>query len=180
MAEINYQAPIYGVFFNLLHRDYNILMNVRKSISRLWLARLLIGVVAFLNLQAAVYFLFRPADFAPGFELTGEPGRVIIQGMGLLFVMWNVPYVVALLNPLKHFMSLIEAVVMQAVGVFGETILLLLVKSEHPLIEASVLRFILFDGGGLVLLLVAFCLTLAERRRKNVESLKKVLDEGVN
>ncbi len=169
---MGWYTPIYGVFFNLLHKGYNILMNMKKSKSKLWLIRLLIGIVTFLNLQSAVYFLFRPADFVPSFELTGEPGRAIIQGMGLLFVMWNVPYVVALLNPSRHFVSLIEAVVMQAVGVFGETILLLFLKGEHPLIEASVLRFILFDGGGLVLLLMAFFLIIVERKRKKSESLK--------
>jgi hypothetical protein len=44
------------------------------------------------------------------------------------------------------------------VGVFGETIILLALKGEHPLIKASVLRFILFDGAGLVLLSIALFL----------------------
>ncbi|MDO9122661.1 MAG: hypothetical protein Q7U31_12790 [Anaerolineaceae bacterium] len=135
----------------------------RKSITPS-VARVLIGIVTFFNLQCAFFFLFRPADFAPGFELTGVPGAAIIQGMGLLFVMWNVPYLFALVNPLKYTVSLIEAVIMQAVGMFGETILLLLLKGEHPLIKASVLRFIVFDGAGLVLLLIALLLILTFKR----------------
>lgn len=124
------------------------------------IARVLIGLVTFFNLQCAVYFLFQPADYAPGFELTGVPGSAIIQGMGVLFLMWNIPYLFALVNPLKYTVSLVEAVIMQAVGVIGETLLLLALKGEHPLIKASVLRFILFDGGGLVLLIIALFLIL--------------------
>jgi hypothetical protein len=121
-------------------------------------ARVLIGLVTFFNLQCAFYFILRPADYAPGFELTGVPGGAVIQGMGVLFLMWNIPYLFALVNPLKFSVSLIEAVIMQAVGVFGETIILLALKGEHPLIKASVLRFILFDGAGLVLLSIALVL----------------------
>jgi hypothetical protein len=123
-------------------------------------ARLLIGLVVFFNLQCAYFFLFHSADYAPGFELSGVPGAAVVQGMGLLFVMWNVPYLFALVIPLKHTLSLIEAIIMQAVGVFGETILLMVLKGEHPLIRASVLRFIIFDGAGLVLLAVALLLVL--------------------
>ena len=129
------------------------------------LARVLIGIVTFLNLQAAFYFIFFPASYSPGFELAGVPGDAVIQGMGLLFAMWNVPYVVALIDPLKHFISLLEAVLMQAIGVFGETILLLTLKGEHPQIHASVLRFILFDGGGLILLAAALLLTIRYKKK---------------
>lgn len=131
-------------------------------------ARVLIGIVTFFNLQCAFYFLFRPADYAPGFELSGVAGSAIIQGMGLLFLMWNIPYLFALVDPIRFSVSLIEAVVMQTVGVIGETILLLVLKGEHPLIEASVLRFILFDGGGLILLLLSLFLVLRTKRFKSV------------
>ncbi len=127
----------------------------------------MIGLVTFFNLQCAFYFLFRPADYAPGFELSGVPGSAIIQGMGLLFLMWNIPYLFALVNPLKHFVSLIEAVIMQGVGVVGETMLLLALKGEHPLIQASVLRFILFDGAGLILLIIALLLILRLKRSRS-------------
>ena len=131
------------------------------------LARALIGIVTFFNLQCALYFLFRPADYAPGFELTDVPGSAIIQGMGLLFIMWNIPYLFALVNPLKYMVSLVEAVIMQAVGVFGESILFLGLKGEHPLVRASVLRFIYFDGGGLILLALALFLILRFKRSRS-------------
>ncbi|PKN99420.1 MAG: hypothetical protein CVU42_07935 [Chloroflexi bacterium HGW-Chloroflexi-4] len=139
-------------------------MKKKPSLISLIITRLFVGLVVFFNLQCAYFFLFHPADYAPGFELSGVPGAAVIQGMGLLFVMWNVPYVFALLNPLKHTLSLIEAVIMQAVGVIGESVLLMVLKGEHPLIKASVLRFIIFDGAGLVLLAIALILVLRFKR----------------
>ncbi len=130
-----------------------------KSKLRLWIARGFIAIVVFFNLDAAFSFMLHPGLYAPGFELTGVPGNAMIQGLGLLFLMWNVPYMIALLNPKRHFTSLIEAVVMQAIGVAGETMILLLMESGHPYIEASTLRFIVFDGGGLIFLLIAFWIT---------------------
>lgn len=140
-------------------------MQRSKSIRLTWLARALIGTVTFSNLLAAFQFMLRPEIYAPGFELQGESGAAVIQGMGLLFLMWNVPYIVALLNPVRYFISLIEAVTMQAIGVVGESLLLALLRGEHPLIRDSVARFIFFDGGGLLLLLVALgCVSGIKRR----------------
>lgn len=124
------------------------------------------AIVTFMNLQVALYFIFHPQDYAPGFELYGEPGTAMIRGVGLLFLMWNIPYIAALINPLKHFISLIEAVVMQAIGVIGESIILLTLPGTHPLIHSSVARFILFDGAGLVVLLIALIVILRVRNHQ--------------
>jgi len=132
--------------------------------TRLWIGRFLILVVFFWNVQAAVLFLLRPQDYTPGFELGGVPGQSIIQGIGLLFLMWNVPYFVALLNPVKFRVSLIEAILMQAIGVIGESILRAVLPSGYALIESSVARFIWFDAGGLLLLLAAWAAT---RKKSN-------------
>jgi len=129
-----------------------------------WLVRVLIGIVVFFNLDAAFSFMLQPERYSPGFELIGVPGQAVIQGMGLLFLMWNVPYIVAILDPNRHFVSLIEAVVMQAIGVFGETIILLTLQGNHPLIVDTAIRFIIFDGGGLVLLMIAFWITWRGRK----------------
>ncbi len=137
---------------------------------RFWklFVRALIGIVVFFNLDAAFSFMIQPNAYAPGFELSGVPGQVIIQGMGLLFLMWNVPYTVAILDPAKHFTSLIEAVIMQAIGVFGESILLGLMPGEHAMIKTSAMRFILFDAGGLILLVIGFFITLRQRKNTTV------------
>ena len=121
--------------------------------------RLLIAVVFFFNVQCALLFMIDPAAYAASFELSGVAGGAIVRAMGILFLMWNVPYFVALLDPVKHRVSLFEAVVMQAIGLSGETILLLALPSGHTALQATALRFILFDGGGLVLLIIAACIS---------------------
>jgi hypothetical protein len=130
----------------------------RKLPIRLWLARLLIVYVLVVNVQCAVLFIAQPEAYAPGFELSGAAGDGMLRGMGILFLMWNVPYAVALSHPLKRRLSLLEAIAMQAIGFFGETLLLLSFPPDHPVISASVGRFILFDGIGLAALGVALVL----------------------
>ena len=120
-----------------------------------WVIRLLIGIVTFLNLQAAVLFMLVPYRFVSSFELTGETGKAVIQALGVLVLMWNVPYIFALINPIKNRISLVQANIMQAIGVIGETGILIRLEGSHPILSASVTRFIIFDACGLVLLLAA-------------------------
>lgn len=126
---------------------------------RLWLSRLLIAVVLFFNVQCALAFLISPQLYAPGFELSGAAGEGMLRGMGVLFLMWNVPYAVALSHPVRRRVSLVEALAMQAIGLAGESLLLLGLEQGHALLRASVGRFILFDGLGLLLLAGAWLLT---------------------
>jgi hypothetical protein len=132
---------------------------------RIWGSRILIGLVLFFNIQCAIIFLVTPAAFAPMYELGGLSGQFAVQGIGLLFIMWNIPYVFALINPRKYFVSLIEAVLMQAVGVIGETLLFINLPANHLLLQSSMLRFIWFDAGGLLALLVGFWLTWQSRTK---------------
>jgi hypothetical protein len=137
-----------------------------------WISRVLVAAVTLMNLQAAFLFMLRPADFAYGFEMSGAAGEAMTRGMGLLFLMWNIPYIFAAVHPVRHFTSLIEAVIMQFIGVTGETLILLGLAGNHPLIEASVGRFILFDGAGLVILIIALLLAIMARRssRRGVQT----------
>ena len=123
------------------------------------IARLLIGLVLFFNLQAAVLFIFNPAAFTAGFEVSGIVGEKLVQGMGILFLMWNVPYAFAWMHPIRHRTSLIQAVIMQAIGVAGESILWLTLPFGHAAMESTGQRFTAFDGGGLVALLIALWIT---------------------
>lgn len=126
-----------------------------KSSIRLLLARIAIAPVFLWNVQCAAAFLLWPDLYTGGFELTGAPGAAAVQGMGILFLMWNIPYAVALWHPLRRRVSLYEAAAMQAVGLVGESLLWMGLAPEHAILRGSILRFILFDGAGLVLLLVA-------------------------
>lgn len=135
---------------------------MNRDRSSVWFARALIGPVFAWNVQAAVAFLLAPATYAPGFELSGAPGAAMVRGLGVLFLMWNVPYAVALWHPIRQRVSLYEAVAMQAIGLVGESLILWSLGGRHPVAAASVIRFIAFDGAGLALLALAAWLT---RRR---------------
>jgi hypothetical protein len=134
--------------------------------SRIWLSRLLIAIVTAWNLQAALVFILWPERFAPGFELSGVPGAAAVRGTGILFVMWNVPYLVALWNPRKYRLALGIALVMQFIGLVGESLILFMLPEGHALLSTSIIRFIAFDGSGLLLLVAAFWLVRRNTRSK--------------
>jgi hypothetical protein len=126
---------------------------------RLNLARGLIGLVILWNLQAALVFLLWPERYITAFELQGTVGAAMLRGLGVLFVMWNIPYLVALWHPVRHRISLYEALAMQTIGLLGETLIYLTLPAIHIALRASVLRFIAFDALGLVLLAIAVWIT---------------------
>lgn len=123
--------------------------------ARLWLGRGLIGAVFLWNVQCAGAFLAAPAAYAPGFELSGAAGAAMVRGMAVLFLMWNVPYAVALWHPVRRRVSLYEAIAMQAIGLAGESLILGALGAGHPVAASTVTRFIAFDGAGLILLALA-------------------------
>jgi hypothetical protein len=131
---------------------------------RINLARVFIGVVILFNLQAAVVFLLWPDQYITSFELEGAVGGAMLRGLGVLFVMWNVPYVVAMWHPVRQRISLYEALAMQTIGLVGETAIYLSLLAVHDLLRPSIMRFITFDALGLVLLAVTAWIT---RRRIN-------------
>jgi hypothetical protein len=132
---------------------------------RIWLARGCIAIVFFANVQCAVAFIVSPKTFAPSYELAGVVGAATIQAIGVLFLMWNVPYAVALWHPVRRRISLWEALGMQAIGVIGESILLASLPDGHPVLHSSLERFILFDGSGLLLLIAAVWFCYQEHRQ---------------
>jgi hypothetical protein len=132
---------------------------VSRYATRLWLARLLIAIVITWNLQAAFAIWMSPESYSSSFELIGVPGQAALRGVAILFLMWNIPYLVACWHPFRHRLSLWEALVMQMVGVLGETFILLGLPPGHTLLAGSLLRFIAFDVAGLPALGLALFLT---------------------
>jgi glutamate dehydrogenase/leucine dehydrogenase len=122
---------------------------------RLWLVRLLVGAVFLVNVQCATLFLFWPANYAPAFELSGVVGEATLRGIGVLFLMWNVPYAIACFDPYKYRLSHYEAIAMQAIGVVGESLILWRLPAGHTVLAASLSRFIAFDAAGLAVLALA-------------------------
>jgi hypothetical protein len=135
-----------------------------KGHFRGWIGRLLIGIVFVINIECALVFLIFPDRYLSEFELQDLAGIAIVRGMGILFLMWNVPYFIALLNPLKYRISLIEACVMQLIGFVGESVLFLNIPLSHVNLRATLGRFILFDGAGLILLLSSLWLITKKSR----------------
>ena len=131
---------------------------MKMPVFRDWVARLLIAVVVAWNLECALVFWFNPGVFAPGFELAGIPGAAAVRGFAVLFLMWNIPYLVALWHPQRHRLSLWEALAMQTLGVIGESLILFSLPAGHAILHASLLRFITFDAAGVVALLGAVLL----------------------
>ena len=123
------------------------------------LARGLIGAVFLMNVQSAVAFLLWPGEYAPAFELGGVAGLAMVRGLGVLFLMWNVPYAVALWHPVRQRNFLLAALVMQAIGLVGETWIYSSLPATSGILRVSLLRFIVFDALGLAALLAAAWLT---------------------
>ena len=143
---------------------------MRLIFQPVWISRILIGLVLFFNVQCVLAFLIAPGLYAPGFELSGAVGEGMVRGMGILFVMWNVPYAVAVSNPVRRRISLYEAAAMQGIGLVGETLLLATFPPGHPVVTASIERFILFDGLGLLALLAAVRIVRSHERKRGSTS----------
>ena len=125
---------------------------------RVWAARACVGAVLFANVQCAAAFWLSPALYAAGFELAGVSGEAALRGVAVLFLMWNVPYGVALWHPRRQRLALWQAIGMQALGVIGETLIWWPLPAAQAVLRGSLLRFIIFDAGGLAALCVAAAL----------------------
>jgi hypothetical protein len=122
----------------------------------MWLSRAALLTVLIVNMTAAIPFVIRPADYAGAFELNGAPGEVAVRGFGILFLMWAVPFIPAILHPVKHRTAFVCVLAMQAIGLIGESLMLITLPAGHDMLRATGLRFIAFDGIGLVVLLIAY------------------------
>ena len=124
-------------------------MDRRHRLS-LWLARLVVGIVFFFNVTCALAFVAQPDRYAPGFEVSGVPGRVLVRGIGILFLMWNATYPPVLVRPDRHRTLFAVILAQQAIGLAGETWMWATLPTGHAALWATGLRFIAFDAAGLV------------------------------
>ena len=131
----------------------------------LWLARLALVVIFFFNVTCALAFVARPSDYAHGFEVSGVVGEVLVRGIGILFLMWNVTYPLVIWHPWRHHRLFVIVIVQQAIGLAGETWMLLTLPPGHAALETTGWRFVAFDGGGLVAMLITFALLVVHQRR---------------
>lgn len=135
-----------------------------------WLARLVLAVVFFFNVSCALAFIAKPAAYAPGFEVSGVVGEVLVRGIGILFLMWNVTYPLAIWDPWRYRRLFLIIIIQQAIGSTGETWMLLTLPPGHAALATTGWRFVAFDGGGLVAMLVTFALMQLSRSRSRQTS----------
>lgn len=128
-----------------------------------WLARAMVGAVFAVNAGCALSFLARPEAYAPGFELSGVPGRALVRGLGILFLMWNATYPAVIVQPARHRLLFAVVLAQQAIGLAGEAWLWLALPEGHDALRATGLRFIVFDGAGLLALIAAYALSAARK-----------------
>jgi hypothetical protein len=140
---------------------------MEPTYQRLWASQVLIGLVLIWNVQCAVAFLVFPDQYTSGFALDGVVGGGMVRAIGILFLMWNVPYAVAASHPHRRRVSLYEAIAMQTIALVGESLLLASFPAEPAIIRVTVGRFILFDGIGLAALLLAALLINKPRSEPN-------------
>lgn len=117
-----------------------------------WIARAAVAAVCAWNLSAAVPFALVPARYAAGFEASGVGGEALVRGMGILFLMWQVPFLPVIWDPRRHGACFGAIIAMQAVGLAGEVWMMSGLPSGHLALRATGMRFIAFDAAGLALL----------------------------
>ena len=126
---------------------------------RIWLARLFVFAVFSVNVYCAFSFILFPELYLGPYELSGVAGTAALQGIGVTFLMWNITYPVVFVNPTRHRTVYVIVLVQQIVGLVGESIILAMMPGGHQVLAGSILRFIVFDASGLVLLIVGFIIT---------------------
>jgi hypothetical protein len=134
-----------------------------------WLTRAVVGTVFVFNVSCALAFVTRPGRYAPAFEVGGVPGQMLVRGIGILFLMWNATYPPVLLRPDRHRTLFAVVLVQQALGLAGETWMWLTLPAGHLALRTTGLRFILFDGAGLVAMGLAFLLLASARRHSSAK-----------
>ena len=131
------------------------------KVSREWIARLLVLVVFVVNVQCALQFVLWPWDYVGAYQLEGASAEAVVRSIGICFLMWNTTYPPVIVRPERYRMLFGVVIAQQLVGLVGESLLYLSLGPELPILASSVMRFIVFDGAGLVLLAVAFAFTRA-------------------
>ncbi len=131
----------------------------------LWLARIIVGAVFLMNVSCALAFIMQPESYSPGFEVAGVPGRIYVQGMGILFLMWNATYPAVIFHPIRYRALFVVVLIQQAIGFAGETWLWLTIPPGHSPLLATGLRFMLFDGIGLIAMAGAYWFLMRQKAR---------------
>lgn len=130
-----------------------------------WFARIAVFLVFVINVQCALSFLFFPELYIEAYELSGLSGEVALQGIAVAFLMWNATYPLVIIDPEKYRTLYGVVLAQQLIGLVGESAILLSIPEGHIALSASILRFIAFDGAGLILMGLAFIVLFYTKKR---------------
>lgn len=133
------------------------------------IARFLYLCVFVSNMICIVAFIADPASYTSSYQVNGAAGAVAaIQGIGVAFAMWNVTYPFFILNRNDNKALALAIIVQQAVGLVGEIYIRSGLGPECAGLNESIVRFIWFDAGGLVLLLTGYAILFFGKRNQNI------------
>lgn len=127
-----------------------------QTTARFVAARILVGIVFFVNVQCALQFVLWPEAYTAAYQLQGASAEAIVRSFGICFLMWNATYPPVIWRPDRYRVLFGVVLAQQAIGLVGESLLFFGLGPELAILAGSVLRFIVFDAAGLVLLAIAF------------------------
>ncbi|MEC4273728.1 hypothetical protein VJ923_11225 [Adlercreutzia sp. R25] len=136
-----------------------------------WVVRACFTFVFVVNAQCALGFALTPEAYMGAYELSGVPGRVGVQGIGIAFLMWNCTYPAFIAAPRRFTALGVVILAQQVVGLIGESTIRATLPADHDLLASSIDLFIAFDALGLFLMAASFAaLKITERRQPSVGS----------
>lgn len=135
-----------------------------KSNMRIWIARALVAVVFIVNVQCALQFIMWPGAYTAAYQVEGASAEVMVRTVGICFLMWNATYPPIIVHPDRYRVLFVVVLAQQAIGLVGESLLLASLQPGLEVLAGSILRFVVFDAAGLVLLAIAFALTREQKR----------------
>ena len=130
-----------------------------------WATRIAFALVFAVNVQCALQFAFVPGDFAAAYELQGVAGEAAVRGLGIAFLMWNVTYPAFIAAPRRFPVLGWVILAQQAVGLIGESALLITLPAGHDVLATSVTRFIAFDAAGFAIMAIAWGFMMYREKR---------------
>ena len=123
------------------------------------IARLTYTAVFISNLICIIAFIFNPADYTYSYGVSGCIGScAAIQGLGVAFAMWNTTYPFFIIRPDKNKTLGLVIILQQLVGLIGELYIRSTLSADAAVLSSSILRFVYFDAGGLVLLVAGYAI----------------------
>ncbi len=131
-------------------------MGIETKQTSVWVVRACYTVVGIINVVCALQFICMPSHFAGAYELYGTSGEIALQGLGIAFLMWNATYPAFIVKPKAYSVVGVIILIQQVIGCVGETILLICLPVGHDILAHSIMRFILFDGAGLIIMGASF------------------------